>query len=776
MGRAGRASGCPHLAELRAGDGAGGAGSWLVRAAAAATTTQTYARAQVASQSILANAAAGGDAGADGRVVAGGRVLACAHCGVTSVWDGEVGGVMHPGGEGHHIAVDLERMELFCVTCGDYVYDEGFDTAVLGARAAHSSITGPAGGAVAAREAAAAAHEEHGGEVTRPPSPLAGGLSPPVSPSLASGAWAQRLRELRERKRPRLSLLPYEAWQAAKGDEELLAKHARAFVPPSRAAGGAGERGGEALPMPPVGLRGLNNLGNTCFMNSVLQALLRAPPLRSHFLAGVHRSATCRLHRKLTAERERCLACEMDDLFQAAFTPPLAPPTKTANGRPSAAGNGATAGAGGGSGGAQAAGGGRGAASGAMAPFSPASFLYAWWQQADSLANYQQQDAHEFLVSCLEGLHRAGQRSAVRERLLYERGACSEPARGIIGMASPFVRRVFSSVVRSDITCLVCGCTSTKLDPAMDTSLDLADAVPPVDTDCGEDGREGGSAVGNNAENGGSGEGGGGAAAVDGGSAATGGSDSGADGASGSGKDEMALTDRSKANGADEHRKGGSSSGCGDAPDAPSGVARTSLIRCLQRFARPEHLGTADAAFCSRCEVRRPCVKQLSLGRLPVVMTLHIKRFEHVHGGGGSGTRKLDTHVDFPVRGLDMSPYLSSSVLRERHGGRVAAEMRPREAAAVKHALYDLFAVVAHSGGLDGGHYVAFVRGNACAREGGAGAAAAAAAAGGVDMSEEERWFRCDDHWVTPCSEDEVRGCQAYLLFYCQNSIAYGGA
>ena len=59
----------------------------------------------------------------------------------------------------------------------------------------------------------------------------------------------------------------------------------------------------------------------------------------------------------------------------------------------------------------------------------------------------------------------------------------------------------------------------------------------------------------------------------------------------------MALTDRSKANGADEHRKGGSSSGCGDAPDAPSGVARTSLIRCLQRFARPEHLGTADAAF-----------------------------------------------------------------------------------------------------------------------------------------------------------------------------------
>jgi hypothetical protein len=42
--------------------------------------------------------------------------------------------------------------------------------------------------------------------------------------------------------------------------------------------------------------------------------------------------------------------------------------------------------------------------SGNRQPFSPAEFLYQWWRFADSLAGYQQQDAHEFFLSLLEGL------------------------------------------------------------------------------------------------------------------------------------------------------------------------------------------------------------------------------------------------------------------------------------------------------------------------------------------------------------------------------------
>jgi hypothetical protein len=42
--------------------------------------------------------------------------------------------------------------------------------------------------------------------------------------------------------------------------------------------------------------------------------------------------------------------------------------------------------------------------SGSRSPLSPTEFLYQWWRYAEPMANYDQQDAHEFYLSLLEGL------------------------------------------------------------------------------------------------------------------------------------------------------------------------------------------------------------------------------------------------------------------------------------------------------------------------------------------------------------------------------------
>ena len=62
-------------------------------------------------------------------------------------------------------------------------------------------------------------------------------------------------------------------------------------------------------------------------------------------------------------------------------------------------------------------------------------------------------------------------------------------------------------------------------------------------------------------------------------------------------------------------------------PATPYGAA--TLLGCLHRFVRPEALGPGERWTCGRCQAERRAVKQMSICRLPPVLCLHVKRFEH---------------------------------------------------------------------------------------------------------------------------------------------------
>ncbi|XP_009991310.1 PREDICTED: ubiquitin carboxyl-terminal hydrolase 22-A-like, partial [Tauraco erythrolophus] len=104
-----------------------------------------------------------------------------------------------------------------------------------------------------------------------------------------------------------------------------------------------------------IGLRGLINLGNTCFMNCIVQALTHTPLLRDFFLSDRHK---CEMQ-----SPSSCLVCEMSTLFQEFY-------------------------------------------SGHRSPHIPYRLLHLVWTHARHLAGYEQQDAHEFLIAALDVLHR----------------------------------------------------------------------------------------------------------------------------------------------------------------------------------------------------------------------------------------------------------------------------------------------------------------------------------------------------------------------------------
>ncbi|XP_053575303.1 LOW QUALITY PROTEIN: ubiquitin carboxyl-terminal hydrolase 8 [Bombina bombina] len=147
-------------------------------------------------------------------------------------------------------------------------------------------------------------------------------------------------------------------------------------------------------------------------------------------------------------------------------------------------------------------------------------------------------------------------------------------------------------------------------------------------------------------------------------------------------------------------------------------TSKCSLQDCLKSFSKEEKLTDKNRFHCSNCKTLRDSLKKIEIWKLPPVLLVHLKRFSYE----GRWKQKLQTYVDFPLEGLELSQYVIGPKFFKK---------------------YSLFGVSNHYGGLDGGHYTAYCK-NAI----------------------RQKWFKFDDHEVSDISASTVKSSAAYILFY----------
>ncbi|XP_037543191.1 ubiquitin carboxyl-terminal hydrolase 2 [Nematolebias whitei] len=184
----------------------------------------------------------------------------------------------------------------------------------------------------------------------------------------------------------------------------------------------------------PHGLVGLKNLGNTCFMNSILQCLSNTPELRDYCLWNVHH-----LDQRTSCRRSAALMEEFAKLIQGLWT--------SVNNE----------------------------------AISPSNFKSQIQKFAPKFVGCNQQDAQEFLRFLLDGLHNDVNRATLRPKVSvedFDHLADDEKSRRMWNL---YLEREDSKVVdlfvgqlKSSLTCTACGFRSTVFDPFWDLSIPVA--------------------------------------------------------------------------------------------------------------------------------------------------------------------------------------------------------------------------------------------------------------------------------------------------------------
>ena len=138
------------------------------------------------------------------------------------------------------------------------------------------------------------------------------------------------------------------------------------------------------------------------------------------------------------------------------------------------------------------------------------------------------------------------------------------------------------------------------------------------------------------------------------------------------------------------------------------------LDQCLKLFTMHETLDEDNKWKCEECENSSQAIRKISIWKPSDLLIIHLKRFNHKK-------EKINGLVQYPII-LDISKYVEGTI-----------NGNPR---------YELYSVINHVGGYNGGHYYSYCK------------------------HTDGNWFIFNDAAVQPLNQSQIISKEAYILFY----------